>query len=206
MRTKIQKPERHIKNDRVSVPRKSKGKIIAGLVATTLASTLVCQPAAADVLCKNASGALYVRGNACKKKETQVSPYSIGAVGAQGPRGPQGLRGAQGVPGPQGIPGSARAWALIDPNGHISTQGGSVTVTWTVTKVATGEYCLATSPNLFGNYDPVVATIHGQDKTFGQISVNTEFGSDCNPYGGHGVFTANTSGTAADQWFLVAIL
>jgi hypothetical protein len=42
--------------------------------------------------------------------------------------------------------------------------------------------------------------------TFGQISVNTEYGSSCNPYGGHGVSTANTSGVATDQWFLVAIL
>jgi hypothetical protein len=99
--------------------------------------------------------------------------------------------------------GSPSAWALIQPNGTVFSHSNGVT--WTITKVGTGEYCMQTSPNLFGNFAPVLATIHGPDKTFGQISVNTEYGSDCNPYGGHGVFTANSSGTPTDQWFLVTI-
>jgi len=167
---------------------------VVGITAIVLATVAVSREVNAAVLCKKHSGKLFVRDSECKKKETLVTAAEIGAQGPQGDQGPQGL------------PGSARAWALIEPDGTVFSTGGSVAVTWTVTKAGTGEYCLATSPNLLGNYDPVVATIHGPDNTFGQISVNTEYGSDCNPYGGHGVFTANTSGVATDQWFLVAVL
>jgi hypothetical protein len=153
---------------------------------------LVAGTAGAAVFCKKRSGAVFVR-DACQKKETQIDLASFGAVGPAGP------------PGPPGAPGSARAWVLIAPDGSVSDSSPD-DVQWTVTRIGPGEYCLATAPNLFSYYDPVLATIHGPDATLGQVSVNTEFTGDCDPYGGVSVFTADSTGTPADQWVLVAVL
>ncbi len=99
--------------------------------------------------------------------------------------------------------GSPRAWAFIQPDGTVMYS--SPGVTWTVTHIATGHYCIATSPNLMGNYDPIVATLHGYQA--GLINVNTEFGDLCNTVSnGHAVYTWDTSGTASDRYFVLSVL
>ena len=51
----------------------------------------------------------------------------------------------------------------------------------------------------------LIATLQGGDLTPGLINANTGWGSDCNPYGANGVFTATISGAAADYAFSVII-
>ncbi len=72
--------------------------IIAAVVGVVVVGAVL--PAGADVLCEKKTGALFVRA-ACKKKETQVDPASIGA---KGPQGSQGIQGPPGPPGPAGQP------------------------------------------------------------------------------------------------------
>lgn len=126
-----------------------------------------------------------------------------GPKGGTGPKGNTGATGPQGPQGPQGAPGSARGWALVSSNGSVSSSGGAIAIT--IDKVGTGEYCLEMTPNP-GYYSPIIATIHGPDQTFGFAMVNDEWGSVCNPEGGVGVFTADSSGTPADEWFTVAVM
>jgi len=167
--------------------------------------------------CVHRSGALYAAAH-CAAHDTRlhwnvtgpqgpVGPR--GATGAQGPAGPQGATGPQGPAGPQGstgpqgVPGSARGWAVVGPTGGVSESGGSISIS--IVHVGTGEYCLQMNPDP-GTYQPIVATINGPDQTWGFISANDEYGSVCNPYGGQGVFTADSSGHPADEWFTVAVL
>lgn len=99
--------------------------------------------------------------------------------------------------------GSPRAWAVVYPDGTVGSS--SPGITWTVTKVATGHYCIKTTPNIIGTYAPVIATLHGY--TAGQINVNTEYGDTCNPISnGNAVYTWNGSGTAEDRYFVVMVL
>ncbi len=99
--------------------------------------------------------------------------------------------------------GSPRAWAFVAPDGSIVSS--SPGVTWSITHIATGHYCIATTPSLLGNYDPVLATLHGYLP--GLINVNTEYGDTCNPVSnGHAVYTWDATGTAADRYFVLSIL
>lgn len=99
--------------------------------------------------------------------------------------------------------GSPRAWAFVAGDGTVMYS--SPGVTWTVTHLATGHYCIATTPGLLGNYDPVQATLHGYLP--GLINVNTEYGDGCNPVSnGHAVYTWDSAGTAADRYFVLSIL
>lgn len=130
-----------------------------------------------------------------------------GAVGPAGPRGFQGAQGPQGPEGPQGQPGpagSARAWAAMRPDGSIARQ--SAGVAWTITRLSAGFYCLHTTPDVLDNFAPVIATLHGQDRTTGFVSVNFEWGSDCHAHGGYSMTTADKSGTLTDQFVTIAVL
>jgi hypothetical protein len=99
--------------------------------------------------------------------------------------------------------GSPRAWAVVYADGTVGSS--SPGVTWTVTKVATGHYCIKTTPNIIATYAPVIATLHGYQG--GQINVNTEYGDTCNPISnGNAVYTWNLSGVATDQYFVVTVL
>ena len=91
----------------------------------------------------------------------------------------------------------------MEANGSILNHGGASAIT--VIKVGTGEYCLQTNPNILSNFGPVIATLQGGDLSPGFINANTAWGSVCNPYGGYGVFTANTNGAASDLAFVVMI-
>lgn len=125
--------------------------------------------------------------------------------GKQGPAGPQGEQGAQ---GPQGPAGSARGYALIQPTGTLYNQQGTF-ADLVIVHPATGVYCLskvAGGSTGIGNYGPVIASAHGQDFTKYVATVNLEYGSQCNLYGGHGVFLTNLSGTPVDGYVMVALL
>ncbi|WP_299427505.1 hypothetical protein [uncultured Meiothermus sp.] len=98
---------------------------------------------------------------------------------------------------------STRASAWISSTGNVITS--SPGVTWVITKVGTGLYCIQTSPNVLSNYRPIVATINAPDNSPGQINVNTGWGSACNPYGGYSVSTTNAAGAAADRAFSIVV-
>jgi hypothetical protein len=130
-------------------------------------------------------------------------PGPQGPKGDTGDQGPPGPQGPQGDAGPQGPAGTAKAWAWVEASGSIVEQGGESTIT--IIKIGTGQYCIQTDPSIIGNFGPILATLQGPDLTPGFINANTGWGSDCNPYGGYGVFTANSSGAAADRAFVVVI-
>jgi len=69
-----------------------------GLVAVLVAVGAASDGAAA-VMCKKKSGAVVVRDDACRKKETAVVLSEFGALG---PQGEPGEAGQQGEPGPRG--------------------------------------------------------------------------------------------------------
>ena len=73
--------------------------MVAVCVLAALASVVSQEAASAAVLCQKPSGVLCVRDPACKRKETQVTPESLGLVG---PSGPQGNLGPPGPTGPAG--------------------------------------------------------------------------------------------------------
>jgi hypothetical protein len=138
----------------------------------------------------------------CKGEKGDTGPQ--GPKGDTGAQGPQGIQGPQGDVGPQGPPGTAKAWAWVRDTGDIVAQGGEATII--VTKVGTGQYCIQTDPEwVLSNYEPILATLQGQDSKTGVIHANTGWFSVCNQYGSYGVFTADTSGAAADRAFAVVI-
>jgi len=140
----------------------------------------------------------------CKGEKGDPGPQGPkGDTGDTGAQGPQGIQGPQGDVGPQGPAGTAKAWAWVRDTGDIVAQGGEATII--VTKVGTGQYCIETDPNIMGNYAPILATLQGSDLFPGFINANTGWGSVCNPYGGHAVFTTNASGVAANRAFVVVI-
>lgn len=83
-----------------------------------------------------------------------------GDTGAQGPQGPAGPQGNTGAQGPQGPAGTARAWALVYPYtpgvGSAPSFGQQQGFT-TVTRAATGVYCL-TAPGLNENTTVAIAS------------------------------------------------
>ncbi len=97
---------------------------------------------------------------------------------------------------------------LLKPDGTVMYHHGTFD-NLVVTHPSTGVYCLGAASGTsigLGNYDPVLATAHGQDFAKVVATVNTEYGSTCNPYGGHGVFTTNLAGTATDAYVVVALM
>ncbi len=126
-----------------------------------------------------------------------------GETGARGVTGETGAQGPKGDAGPQGGPGSARGWAWFRSDGSVVTHGGAVELK--VVKLGTGFFCLQGTPSL-GTYAPIVATLQGVDRTGGEISSNTGWGSECNPYGGDSITTMDSSGKPADRSFVVAVM
>ena len=100
---------------------------------------------------------------------------------------------------------SVRGWAFISPAVEIMYEEGTFE-NLAVTHLATGVYCLDGDNNGLGNYDPVLATAHGQDFAKLVVTVNTEYGSQCNPYGGRGVFVTDLAGTPKDAYFVITLL
>lgn len=128
-----------------------------------------------------------------------------GAVGAQGEQGEQGPQGPQGEQGPAG---TARGSALVFPNGTVYGARGSFE-NLAVVHPATGVYCLKSNPgtsNGIGNYGTVVVSGHGPDFVKIVATVNLEYGSQCNPHGGHSVYLTNLAGTAVDGYFAIGLL
>jgi hypothetical protein len=142
-----------------------------------------------------------------KKLKGQRGRTGFGIQGQPGPTGKNGLAGKNGPAGAQGTPGtpgSARGFAYVKADGTVESKGGSIDIA--IHKANTGEYCLILTPRQEFRA-PILATLQGEDSTAGLISVNTAFGSDCNPFGAYGgVFTKNPAGTATDHEFVVAIM
>ncbi len=131
-----------------------------------------------------------------------------GPAGKQGIQGEQGIQGIQGEQGPKGDAGSARGVVMVNPNGTLYNPKGTFE-NLVVTHPATGVYCLGKAPgtsNGLGNYDLVVATAHGPDFAKLVVTINTEYGSQCNPYGGHSAYVTTLAGAPADGYFVLALL
>jgi hypothetical protein len=91
------------------------------LVATSLLIGL-CPRANADVLCREQSGAVVVRG-ACRKAETRLNATALGLVGPPGPKGERGEKGPRGHQGPPGDLGNTASRELEPPSaGDAQTQ------------------------------------------------------------------------------------
>lgn len=94
----------------------------------------VSSNADALVLCKNASGAVFVTDE-CKGGAVQINPSDVGLVGPQGPQGPAGLAGPVGPAGPQGpmglpgLPGTQGPAGPVGPAGPQGPQGPAGGVT-----------------------------------------------------------------------------
>ncbi len=141
-----------------------------------------------------------------KAKKGKAGPQ--GVTGAPGEQGEQGAKGAKGDQGDQGAAGTARGAALIFPDGTLYDKRGTFT-NLVIVHPATGVYCLskvAGTNNGIGNYGLVMASAHGQDFTKYVATVNVEYGSQCNPHGGHGVFLTKLDGTPVDGYVVVALL
>jgi len=96
------------------------------------------------------------------------------------------------------------AQAYVSANGFANVQAGEARIT--VTKVGTGRYCIS-APPLLGNFSQMLATLAGHESSApGFIQTNTSiFSSACNPHGGYGVFTFNSSGNPVDRAFHLVI-
>ena len=131
-----------------------------------------------------------------------------GKKGKQGKQGVSGAQGTQGAQGPQGEAGTARGVAMIQPNGTVYSPRGTFQ-NLTVVHPATGVYCFGSAPGTstgIGNYGLVMATAHGQDFTKYAVTINLEYGSVCNPHGGHGAFVTKLDGTPVDGYFVIALM
>ena len=98
---------------------------VAGLVG-------VGSAAGAATLCQKKSGAVIVRSDACKKKETALDLSQFGAVGPKGDKGDKGDQGVAGTP--------VRASAQVDdgtPPTFVQNSGFTA-----VARTGTGVYCL----------------------------------------------------------------
>src|SRR5262249_53517838 len=69
----------------------------------------VSSHADAQVLCTNASGAVFLRP-ACRDNETRLDPVALALTGPPGPVGPQGPAGPAGPTGPKGEAGISEAY------------------------------------------------------------------------------------------------
>jgi len=75
------------------------------LLATIILQTGLCSYAGADMLCREQSGAVFVRGE-CRKAETRLNATALGLVSPPGLKGEKGERGPRGQQGPPGAPGT----------------------------------------------------------------------------------------------------
>ncbi len=145
------------------------------------------------------------------RKTVKALQGKVGSAGPAGPTGATGATGPQGAPGAQGAQGAAgtaRGHALIGPAGTISNPQGTF-VNLVVTRVAAGAYCLSAKPGTstgIGNFGPVIVSAHGQDFAKLVATVNLEYGSMCNGFGGHSVYLTNLAGTATDGYVMLALL
>jgi Collagen triple helix repeat (20 copies) len=99
----------------------------------------------------------------------QGLPGPTGAAGAIGPQGPQGAQGVQGAQGIQGPAGTARAYAIVLPDGCTTTPG-SCTVLRAKNVVAAwrpqlGFYCIQTGPGIDAATDGFMAGVEWQETT-----------------------------------------
>ena len=167
--------------------------LVALLFAASAGGYAATQSGSIQACVRKIDGSLYV--GKCAKHDRKLSWSKTGPQGQPGPKGDPGPAG------PTGPAGSARGWADVNSDGSVSTHGGAIAIN--VVHLATGQYCLQFSPSV-GTFAPIVATLHGDD-TVGFISVNDEFGNNCNPDGGIELTTENSSGVAADEDFAVAV-
>jgi hypothetical protein len=110
---------------------------ISWILALGLLASATAAPAA--VLCSKKSGVVFLRTDACKKKETAIDPV---ALGLQGPQGIQGSQGVQGQQGPSAISANVAA------DGTIVGQSGGVGVT--PLAATPGAYVVTTGTNVVG--------------------------------------------------------
>ena len=102
----------------------------AGVLLAAAGLAMAPLSAEASVLCVAKKGALIVRSERCKAKETVLDP---GAAGLRGPQGPGGPPGSPGPPGPAGLPGTETGLRVVDAVGGevgavISVGYGAVAV------------------------------------------------------------------------------
>src|SRR6266849_3490200 len=84
------------------------------LVAISLLIGL-CPRANADVVCRDQSGTVFVRG-ACRKAETRLNATVLGLAGPPGPKGDRGEKGPRGHQGPPGDLSNTASRKLEPPN------------------------------------------------------------------------------------------
>jgi len=106
----------------------------------------LCSYANADVLCREPSGSVVVRG-ACRKAETQLNMAALGLAGSPGPKGEKGERGPRGQ---QGRPGDAGALAPQTPEPVSAGDTQTRPLWWQVwlmlgTLIVVGFYTIETS-------------------------------------------------------------
>ena len=111
-------------------------------------------PAGADVLCRKKNGALASR-SACKGKETQVNPASLGLVGPPGQKGDQG---------DQGNAGPGARWAYVDSDGTILDQSGGIS--FVMAASSTGFFVLDFGSSQAGKNIQVTSTCSLADCSF----------------------------------------
>jgi hypothetical protein len=96
--------------------------------------------------------------------------------------------------------GGVRAWVTVSGSGTIYAQGTGVT--WTVSRLAAGHYCVSTSPSVISTISPVVATLLNSGQP-GMITFNNGWGDTCPA--GYGVYTWNGAGAAFDSYFTLMV-
>jgi hypothetical protein len=116
------------------------------LVALALVG-LVPAAASAAALCQKKSGAVVIRPDACRKKETAVDLSQFGATG------PKGDKGDPGDPGPAGG-ARLRAHVDSDPVEFVFKDGFA-----TVTNPEKGTYCLTPSTPIDTAQNPAVVSV-----------------------------------------------
>jgi hypothetical protein len=94
-----------------------------------------------------------------------------------------------------------QAWVTVASDGSIYSH--STGVTWTVTKVATGHYCVSTSPSIISTVSPVVATLNNSGQP-GMITFNNGWTDTCAPPA-YAVYAWNGSGVATDSYFTLMV-
>jgi hypothetical protein len=108
---------------------------------------------------KNAVGASKVKNGSLLSEDFQAGQLPAGAQGPIGPIGPNGDKGDKGDQGDAGAPGTARAFAVIAPDGtvnNVTTSKGIVDAN--VTHNGTGEYCISGL-----SFKPTAAVVSGDN-------------------------------------------
>ena len=164
------------------------------LVALALVAAL---PAAASAaaLCQKKSGAVVIRPDACKKKETAVDLSQFGAVGPQGPKGD---------PGDPGPAGGVRMRAIVedgDPPTMSFNEGFSG-----VTNPVVGTYCLTPSTPIDVTQNPGVVSVEWYHSSGYNLLAEVVIPVDECPEGDYEVKTYFTDGTETNEISFVLIV